>query len=228
MPWTLASPPEDALVRWIEDSLATGTNRLAHGYQGAVYLYPGMPRLVVKAATCVGVMRWLRRRMLRREYAVYQKLDGFRGSPRCYGLLADRYLFLEYIEAAPLRQAVLTHLPSFFSPLFQHINSLHARGIGAFRSQEKEQSAGDLGGLPCLIDYGAAIIRKPGIAPLNHYLYVLAERFDFNAWVKLKIRRQVRASVTPTVYIAAPFGEGGGAIKRLYKCLKSAALWKAR
>ena len=224
MPWTLASPPEDALVRWIEDSLATGTNRLAHGYQGAVYLYPGMPRLVVKAATCVGVMRWLRRRMLRREYAVYQKLDGFRGSPRCYGLLADRYLFLEYIEAAPLRQAVsptfLLSSPSL--PAYQHCT----RAVWRISISRKRQSAGDLGGLPCLIDYGAAIIRKPGIAPLNHYLYVLAERFDFNAWVKLKYDGKYAQQCAPCI-IAAPLRRRR-AIKRLYKCLKSAALWKAR
>jgi hypothetical protein len=31
-----------------------------------------------------------------------------------------------------------------------------------------------------------AVIRKLGFAPINHYLYNLARKFDFNAWVKLK------------------------------------------
>lgn len=230
MPWTLASPSEDALIRWIKDSLATGSHRLAHGYQGAVYLYPGPPRLVIKAATGTGVMRWLRRRMLRREYAVYQKLSGFRGSPRCYGLLADRYLVLEYIEATPLRRAVLTDRVAFFNALFEHINELHARGVAHFDLKKKDNLLVTAMGLPCLIDYGAAIIRKPGFAPLNHYLYVLAERFDFNAWVKLKYDgKYAQASDADRVYYRRTFVEKlARAIKRLYKRLKSAALGKAR
>lgn len=230
MSWTLASPPEDALIRWIEDSLATGTNRLAHGYQGAVYLYPGMPRLVIKAATGVGVMRWLRRRMLRREYAVYQKLDGFRGSPRCYGLLADHYLVLEYIEAAPLRQAVLTDRTAFFDALFEHINALHARGVAHFDLKKKDNLLVTVQGLPCLIDYGAAIVRRPGFAPINRYLYRLAERFDFNAWVKLKYDgKYANVSDADRVYYRRTLVERlARAAKRLYQRLKSAIRGRKR
>jgi hypothetical protein len=42
------------------------------------------------------------------------------------------------------------------------------------------------GKIPCVIDFGVAVLRKPGFAPINHYLYNLASTFDFNAWVKLK------------------------------------------
>jgi len=230
MPWELASPPEDALVRWIENSLATETNRLAHGYQGAVYLYPGPPRLVVKVATGVGVMRWLRRRMVRREYAVYRRLDGFRGSPRCYGLLDDRYLVLEYIEAAPLRRAVLTDRAVFFNALFEYINELHARGVAHFDLKKKDNLLVTSKGLPCLIDYGAAMIRKPGFAPLNRYLYALAERFDFNAWVKLKYDgKYAQVSAADRVYYRRSFVEKAArAIKRFYQRLKSLVPGRAR
>jgi serine/threonine protein kinase len=43
---------------------------------------------------------------------------------------------------------------------------------------------------PCLIDFGVAIIRKERFAPLNHYLYNLFKRFDYNAWAKLKYTDQ--------------------------------------
>ena len=37
-----------------------------------------------------------------------------------------------------------------------------------------------------VIDFGVAVIRKSGFAPVNRYLYNLALKFDFNAWIKLK------------------------------------------
>lgn len=230
MSWTLADPPEDVLVRWIEASLATGSHRLAHGYQGAVYLYPGPPRLVIKVATGMGVTRMLRERMLRREHTVYQKLHGFCGSPRCYGLLAGRYLVLEHIEATPLRRAVLTDRTVFFDALLEHINALHARGVAHFDLKKKDNLLVTADGLPCLIDYGAAIVRKPGFAPLNRYLYRLAERFDYNAWVKLKYDgKYVNVSAADRVYYRRSFVEKvARVLKRAYKRLKTVLRWKAR
>ena len=227
---TQANPPEDVLVRWIEASLATGSHRLAHGYQGAVYLYPGPPRLVIKVATGKGVMRLLRRRMLRREHAVYQKLSGFRGSPRCYGLLAGRYLVLEHIESTPLRRAVLTNRVAFFAALFEHINTLHARGVAHFDLKKKDNLLVTADGLPCLIDFGAAIIRKPGLAPLNRWFYRLAERFDFNAWVKLKYDgKYANVSAADRVYFRRSFVEKAARVlKRSYQRLNPVRWVKRR
>ena len=39
---------------------------------------------------------------------------------------------------------------------------------------------------PCVLDFGAAVIKKEGFHPINHFLYRLAIRFDYNAWVKHK------------------------------------------
>ena len=75
MPWELASPTEDALVRWIEVSLATGTNFLARGVQGQTLLYQdSLRRLVIKTPSGRGPMRWLATLMLRREARVYYRL----------------------------------------------------------------------------------------------------------------------------------------------------------
>jgi hypothetical protein len=46
------------------------------------------------------------------------------------------------------------------------------------------------------VDFGAAIVRKPGFAPFNHFLYELARRFDFNAWAKLKYQGRME-ELTP-------------------------------
>ncbi|MFQ5635928.1 MAG: hypothetical protein ACE5G3_11450, partial [Gammaproteobacteria bacterium] len=71
---------------------------MSRGYQGAVYKvragpeFPGTEYLVVKDAMGSGPARALRRRMIRREYAVYRRLDGVRGVPRCFGLRDERLL----------------------------------------------------------------------------------------------------------------------------------------
>ena len=46
---------------------------------------------------------------------------------------------------------------------------------------------------PCLLDFGAAVIRKPGFAPFNHLHYRFAQRLDFNQWAKLKYRGRFEA-----------------------------------
>jgi hypothetical protein len=46
-----------------------------------------------------------------------------------------------------------------------------------------------LGGL----DFGAAVIYKDGFHPLNHFLYRVAQRFDYNAWIKHKYMGRLQA-----------------------------------
>jgi serine/threonine protein kinase len=189
MPWELASPSEDALVRWIEASLATGSHRLARGYQGQTLLYVDGPvRLVIKAPTGRGLMKWLSRLMLRHEARVYEHLTDFSGAPRCYGLLRGRYLVLEYVAGTSMRHAEIGDREAFFAELLGRINELHARGIAHSDLQKKENLLVTDSGRPRLLDYGAAVIYKPGFAPFNHLRYRFAVRLDFNQWAKLKYR----------------------------------------
>ena len=37
-----------------------------------------------------------------------------------------------------------------------------------------------------MVDFGVAVIKKKGFAPLNHFLYNIAGKLDFKAWAKLK------------------------------------------
>jgi len=189
MPWELNDITEDELVAWIKTHLASNTSIHARGYQGNVYLYQDKGRrLIIKAAAGAGLVSWLRTAMLRNEYRVYEKLRGFTGSPRCYGLVRGRYLVLEYIDGAPIRDATIGDQETFFTRLLELIKELHRRGIAHTDLKRKDNLLVVDGLRPCLIDFGAAVVYRPGFHPLNHFLFDLAKQFDHNAWVKLKHR----------------------------------------
>lgn len=193
---------EDKLAHWVEDSLATGTHRLARGYQGQTLLYQeNGRRLVIKAATGRGIRNWISTLMLRHEARVYEQLADFPAVPRCYGLLCNRFLVLEYIDGAPARYAEIANREAFFAELLELIKSLHVRGVAHSDLQKKDNLLLVDGQHPCLLDFGAAVIRKSGFAPLNHFHFHFAERLDFNQWVKLKYQgRLENVSAADRVY----------------------------
>lgn len=213
----------ERLIAWIEDSVAHGRNILARGYQGQVYRYPH-PRhpLVIKVASGAGPLRWLRAHMLRKEHAVYRRLAGFAGAPRCYGLLDGRFLLLEHVAGEPLRRAAIPDRARFFALLFEYLNELHARGIAHGDLKRKDNLLVTADGRPCLIDFGTAITRRPGFAPVNHFAYGVAERFDFNAWIKLKYdNRMEEISAADRPYYRRTWIEKlARAVKRPYRRLK--------
>lgn len=189
MSWEFANLTQDALVRWIEASLAAGTHRLAGGYQGQTLLYADADhRLVIKAPTGRGLAKWISALMLRHEARVYERLAGFEAAPRCYGLLRGQYLILQYIDGVSMRDADIADRDAFFAELLGHVQALHARGIAHSDLQKKDNLLVVGGRHPCLLDFGAAVIFKPGFAPFNHFHYRFAERLDFNVWAKLKYR----------------------------------------
>ncbi len=180
---------EAALVRWIEDSLASGRHRLGQGYQAQTLLYQDNGRrLVIKTPAGRGPRRWLSTLMVRHEARVYERLDGVPAVPGCYGLLHGKYLVLDYVDGELARYAGITDREAFFVELLACIEALHARGIAHSDLQKKDNLFVVGGRHPCLLDFGAAVIRKPGFAPLNHLHYRFAARLDLNQWVKLKYR----------------------------------------
>lgn len=187
MPTSLDAQTERTLIEWLDSHTRAGKSAHARGNQGVVYLYENAGhRLIVKAALGSGLHGWLRRWMLQREYGAYRRLEGFAGSPRCYGLLQDRYLVLDYVNGVPFRNRHIDDRKTFFDALFSHIQEMHRRGVAHADLKRNDNLLVVENRIPCLIDFGAAIVRKPGFAPFNHYLYGLAQRFDFNAWAKLK------------------------------------------
>jgi predicted Ser/Thr protein kinase len=178
---------ESELIQWVRESIKTRSNILSQGYQGHVYLYENKgQRLIIKTPIGRGLGRLIRQAMLRNEYRVYSRLSGVPGIPRCYGLLDSSYLVLEFVDGIPVYKAEIIDRRVFFESLLSLIKQLHKAGVAHADLKKKDNLLVVEGRTPCIIDFGVAIVRKPGLVLLNHYLYNIARKFDFNAWVKLK------------------------------------------
>jgi len=216
-------PTERALREWIEALTRAGQPAFAQGYQSPVYLYQGEGRrYIVKTAAGAGLAGMVRRWMLRREYEAYKRLTDFAGCPRCYGLGDGRFLVLEYIDAPSLRSGQIDDRRVFFDTLFAQITELHRRGVAHADLKSKDNLLVIGGRMPCIVDFGAAMMRKPGFAPWNHFVYDLARRLDFNAWAKLKYEGRMD-EITPEdhpYYRRTAVEKIARAIKRSYARLK--------
>lgn len=166
---------------------------LSSGYQGVVYKVPAGPEypdadyLIVKEAMGSAVVRAFRRWMIRREYAVYQRLDGLRGVPRCFGLHDDR-LLLEFVEGHPLRLSA-SELPDrekFFGALLETLHGIHRAGVAHSDMKRKDNILVTPDGMPCLIDFGSAVLRPDGASATRGWVFRQACQIDLNAWVKHK------------------------------------------
>ena len=187
MPRDIDDIGENRLLERIEESMRTGSNIFSRGYQGYVFLYEDRDRpLIIKAPIGWGLGRFIRRVMLRNEYKVYSRLSDVSLAPHCFGLLNKCYLVLEFIDGIPIRNAQITDREVFFATLLKLIKELHKAGVAHTDLKKKDNLLVVEGNTPYVIDFGVAVIRKPGFAPLNHYLYNLSRKFDFNAWIKLK------------------------------------------
>ena len=177
------------LMRWVEQCVLRRGRMLARGYQGNVYFCnENGHRLAIKEASGRGPMRWLRCRMLRNEFMAYSRLAGIEGCPHCYALIGGRYLVLEYLEGEPLQRAEVVDRAKYYGELFCLIDELHRRGVAHFDLKRKHNLMVLPDSSPAIVDFGVAVCRKRGFAPVNHFFYDLAVKIDFNAWVKHKYR----------------------------------------
>jgi predicted Ser/Thr protein kinase len=177
----------DGMENWIESSLASGTNILATSNQGTVLLYEGDGlKLVIKSAMGRGAVRRARQATLEREYAAYQRLEGVTGVPACYGLLAGRYLVMEYIDGTAYRHASWQDRDQWFAGLLDVIRAFHARGVSHGDLKSKTNMIVGVDQKPYIIDFGTTFLHKDGFHPINNYLFEYGKRLDINAWVKHK------------------------------------------
>jgi len=178
---------EATLKSWVENSLRDNSHTLAAGYQGKTLEYQdNQHHLVIKVPHGRGLIRYVHTLLLRREHLVYQQLDGFSACPKCYGMLANRYLVLEYIDAKPIRERRPNAPEEFFAVLLNQIKEMHRRQVAHMDLKKKDNLMVTSDQQPCIIDFGASVIHKRGFHPLNHFWYKLAKQFDYNAWVKHK------------------------------------------
>lgn len=186
---TQTSPPDipGDLESWIETSLASGSNILATSNQGIVLLFEGDgQKLIIKTAMGRGPLRRARQATLEREYAAYQRLQGVEGVPACYGLLAKRYLLMEFIEGTAYRHATWQDRDKWFAELLDVIRAFHTRGVSHGDLKSKTNMIVGLDQKPYVIDFGTTFLHKPGFHPVNNHLFEYGKRLDINAWVKHK------------------------------------------
>lgn len=166
---------------------------LARGYQGAVYLVqsPSGP-LIVKKASGRGLLRAARLAMLRREHAIYQRLQGIVGVPASHGLDMQGHLRLEFVAGCSLREAELSgaERERFFAALRDLILRVHGAGVAHGDLKRKDNIMVGPAGQPFLIDFGTALAAPPGAGWLRRLVWHQMCRVDLNAWIKLKYQRQ--------------------------------------
>ena len=182
----ISAIPDD-MQQWIESSLASGSNILETSNQGVVLLFEGDGlKLVIKSAMGRGPIRRARQATLEREYAAYQRLEGVAGVPACFGLLAERYLLMEYIDGTAYRHATWQDRDSWFSELLLVIQAFHARGVSHGDLKSKTNMIVGRDQKPYVIDFGTTFLHKEGFHPINNHLFEYGKRLDINAWVKHK------------------------------------------
>lgn len=180
-----ASPPlpsDDELRSWIAARLEDGRARVtgARAYSSAVFRYAeGDLPLAIK----VPVGGAWQRHLLRREWRAYQRIEGLSGFPRCFKLLDDRFLILEWIDATPFRFAEIGDREAFFSRLRSTLDAMHERGLAHGDLKKKENLLVTDDDLPVILDLGTAVRRREGLGRL---LFGWLKRVDDNAWLKLK------------------------------------------
>lgn len=138
---------------------------------------------VVKSANRKGLGGWLTRRVLQREYRIYQRLLGVTGTPKCVGCSDEYQLVLEYIDGQPFTQSVPVR-DSFFDELREIIEAIHDRGVAHGDLKTRGNILIDAQGAPVLVDFGVSIVKRSAFHPLNRFMFRLACDLDMNAYLK--------------------------------------------
>jgi predicted Ser/Thr protein kinase len=182
------------LTAEIAAAIAAGVGRkLGSGYQASVQLYrTSAGDVVVKQPHRGGPFGAVGRSLLRRERAVYARLDGIAGIPRSFGLVGGG-LALEYVAGPSLREheARLGDREAFFAKLLTTIEAMHAAGVAHGDLKRKHNIIVGTGEQPYLIDFGIAVRRSASSALFNRCVFDPLKQMDLNAWVKLKYGRRI-------------------------------------
>lgn len=159
------------------------------GYQASIHAVSvDGQALIVKSVARERRLIWLRRRMLRNEYRVYRKLQGIAGTPRCYGLIDGQYLLLEHIGGTAFRNLEFAKDDPVHQRLLELIERLHECGIAHADLKRRDNLILSHDGMPFIVDFGTAIVRKSGFRPLNHFFFRVAKQLDYHGWFKNKYR----------------------------------------
>jgi predicted Ser/Thr protein kinase len=187
--------PSPQLTAELAGLITAGAGReLGSGYQASVLLYRTVAGdVVVKKPHRGGPLGPVWRSLLRREHAVYERLEGIAGIPRSLGLIDGEYLALELITGPSLREheAQLADRDAFFAMLLATIEAMHGAGVAHGDLKRKDNIIVGPGERPYLIDFGIAVRRSARSGLFNRLVFARLRQMDLNAWVKLKYGRRI-------------------------------------
>jgi serine/threonine protein kinase len=181
---------------------AVAGRALGSGYQASAQLYrTSAGDVVVKKPHRGGPLAGLWRSLLKREQAIYARLDGVAGIPHSYGLIRDEYLALEFVEGPSLREHELRLVDreAFFAKLLTTVDAMHAAGVAHGDLKRKDNIIVGAGEQPYLIDFGIAVQRSATNELWNRCVFEQLVQMDMNAWVKLKYGRRIDPDTEPGV-----------------------------
>lgn len=195
--------PSPELTAELAAAIEAGVGReLGSGYQASAHLYAtSAGDVVVKTPHRRGPLRGLWRSLLKREHAVYARLDGIPGIPRSFGLVRDECLAIEFVAGPSLREheGRITDREAFFAKLLATVQAMHAAGVAHGDLKRKDNIIVGPGERPYLIDFGIATRRSARSALFNRTVFEPLMQMDLNAWVKLKYGRRIDTQAEPNV-----------------------------
>jgi predicted Ser/Thr protein kinase len=200
-----SAPSAQLTASELEAAIAAKTGReLGSGYQASVHIYSTAGGdVVVKTPHRGGPLAALWWTLLRREQAVYERLDGIPGIPRSFGLVGGG-LALEYVAGPSLRahEARIVDRDQLFARLLATLKAMHAAGVAHGDLKRKDNIIVGAGERPYLIDFGIAVRRSATSRLWNRCVFERLVQMDYNAWIKLKYGRRVDPDAEPGVLTA--------------------------
>lgn len=185
-----------AIEDWLATAPAESVVELGRGYQARTALYKApFGSFVVKTARGPWPWRSIGEAAIRREHEIYARIAAVPGIPRCLGLIDDKRLVLEYLEGGTFRhrEREIENWGRFFTRLLETIRGIHARGVAHGDLKRKDNLIVGPGERPYIVDFGVASIENRSRSPWSAAKYRWMRQYDYNAWVKLKTRRQLES-----------------------------------
>ncbi len=161
------------------------------GNQASIRVYRGPAGdFAVKEPSGWGLRKTLSQAAILREAAVYRRLQGIAGIPRCFGCLDDRVLVLEHVPGDTLhaREDSLTDRETFYARLLATLRRMHDAGVAHGDLKRKRNILVGPGEQPFVIDFGIAVVADDR----RGLLFDLARQVDRNAWIKHKYRGRTK------------------------------------
>jgi len=147
----------------------------------------GSPAVFKDYSRCSAPMRPAGRFLLRRERAIYSRLAGIPGIPRCFGLVGPYCLAVERIPGKDALQFERGELPKeFFDRLDAMVEELHRRGIVHCDLKHRQNIVVTPDHRPYIVDFATALTPGSRWNFLRRWAFRIFVHDDRKALVKIR------------------------------------------